>query len=276
MLPPYINQNIIEPITFINNEEIWLPVNINARPELKEIYYVSSHGRIFSNGNINFHRQTSKYLSYEISNTGYYRVHLVRKNGTTGHYSVHRLVLEAFFPVENMMELFVNHKDGNKLHNWLSNLEWVTADENTRHAIINRFVPWRTGDDCSWSSIDSAKADMIALMISQGNSQKYIAETLNCNKSIITNIANGISWRDSYVKYKLWRFRNPQKQIFTKEQSILLKKYIVENIYKYNSDFYRALCMNACTDLFQIKINRSLYIEIMDIIYIYLDEQGLI
>lgn len=275
ILPPYINQNIIEPVSFIDNEEIWVPLSI-SRPELKDIYYISSYGRVFSNGNKNFRNQYSKYLSFEMSNTGYYRVHLVRKDNTVGHYSVHRLVLEAFLPVENMEILFVNHKDVNKLNNHLWNLEWTTPEENTRHAIINNFVPWKTGDDCSWSTINSEIADKIAYMITQNIPQKTISEMINCNTTVITNIANGISWRDSYVKYKLWRFRKFRKSIFTDSENELLKKYIVDNINKYNPDSYRALCINACIDLFNVKINRTRYIEIMDLIYWYLDTNGLI
>lgn len=272
ILPPYLDKNIQEAVTFINDEEIWLPLNYSARPELKEIYYVSSHGRIFSNGNVNFHDEKSKYLSYEISNTGYYRVHLVRKDNSAGHYSVHRLVLEAFKPIEGMENLFVNHIDGNKLNDYLWNLEWTTPSENAQHAILNNFVHWRTGDDCSWSSIDSNKADMIALMISKCNcSYTTICDILGCSKSVVTNIANGISWRESYEKYKLWRFRKPQRQIFTEEQYKLLQKYIADNIHKYDKSNYRALCINACKDLFNLKLDRTLHIEIMDIIYRYID-----
>ena len=49
--------------------------------------------------------------------------------------AVHRIVAECFCekPAGDL-ELEVNHKDGNKLNNHFSNLEWVTHLENVRHA----------------------------------------------------------------------------------------------------------------------------------------------
>ena len=46
---------------------------------------------------------------------------------------VHRIVAGAFIP-NPMSKPFINHIDGNKLNNDISNLEWVTASENTLHA----------------------------------------------------------------------------------------------------------------------------------------------
>lgn len=103
------------------------------------LYQISSAGLVKSVERIATSRSTSHWYSKherilfpEIS-SGYYRV-IFSKNGTITKHAVHRLVATAFIPnLENKPQ--VNHIDGNKLNNHISNLEWVTASENVRHAI---------------------------------------------------------------------------------------------------------------------------------------------
>lgn len=66
---------------------------------------------------------------------GYLRVKLY-KNAKSKTHSIHRLVASAFIPNDQGKEQ-VNHIDGNKSNNNVSNLEWVTQSENQIHAYLN-------------------------------------------------------------------------------------------------------------------------------------------
>jgi hypothetical protein len=92
------------------------------------IYKVSNYGNVMS---FSKYSKNGKILKKEKTNRGYLRVNLSRKK-----YSIHRLVALYFLgvPKEGMV---VNHKDGNKENNCISNLEWVTQKENIKHSFKN-------------------------------------------------------------------------------------------------------------------------------------------
>ena len=73
-------------------------------------------------------------LTPQSDTRGYLSIGLYRDN-TCYNYSVHRLVLMTFNPVDGFENLQVNHINGNKSDNRLSNLEWSTPKENQQHAI---------------------------------------------------------------------------------------------------------------------------------------------
>lgn len=88
-------------------------------------YTVSDDGRVFS-------VRKQKELTLKQNWDGYRRVQLW-DHGKCNFVSVHRLVAETFLPnPEN--KPFVNHKNGDKADNRVSNLEWCTQQENIRHA----------------------------------------------------------------------------------------------------------------------------------------------
>lgn len=89
-------------------------------------YEVSNHGRLRK-----YTKSTKliKYIKGVIHPKGYHKVGLGKK----GSKYMHRLVCELF--VENPDgKPHVNHKDGNKLNNHYTNLEWCTPIENNIHA----------------------------------------------------------------------------------------------------------------------------------------------
>lgn len=93
------------------------------------LYQISNFGRVKS-----FRYGEGKIIKPFINN-GYYCVGLSRKDDYK-KVRVHRLVAKHFIPnPDNKKE--VNHIDGNKLNNNVSNLEWSTRSENIKHAFLN-------------------------------------------------------------------------------------------------------------------------------------------
>lgn len=95
-------------------------------------YAVSTDGQIKRNKRDKRNRAL-KLLKSSVSKFGYHYINLYDGNKYIREY-IHRLVYEAFNgPIEKGKQ--INHIDGIKANNSLSNLEVVTAKENTWHAI---------------------------------------------------------------------------------------------------------------------------------------------
>lgn len=79
------------------------------------------------NGNVR-NDKTLKILKPMISTSGYVFFHLVKDKKKYTKY-LHRIMGEAFIPnPDNLPQ--IDHKDGNKLNNDISNLHWVSISEN--------------------------------------------------------------------------------------------------------------------------------------------------
>lgn len=75
----------------------------------------------------------NKFLKQTLLQIGY-RVVGLRKDGKDKKAFVHRLLGQHFIYNPIPEKNCINHKDGDKLNNNLSNLEWNTKAENNRHA----------------------------------------------------------------------------------------------------------------------------------------------
>lgn len=104
------------------------------------LYQISNYGRIKSlekyikSGikNSKKVKRKEKILKIQENRYGYNYVNL-SKNSEHKYKTIHRLVAQAFIPnPQNKPQ--VNHIDGDKTNNCISNLEWCTSSENEIHA----------------------------------------------------------------------------------------------------------------------------------------------
>lgn len=104
-------------------------------PKFEGLYAVTKDGRVWSHPKTGAGRShRGKFLKPSINGRGYFRVELGAKKSGYRRYFIHRLVATTYIknPAKKPQ---VNHKDGNKFNNNVSNLEWVTNSENQLHAI---------------------------------------------------------------------------------------------------------------------------------------------
>lgn len=166
--------------------EIWKPV-----VGFEGIYEVSDRGRVRRLAETpKCHR--NRVLRQGLDSNGYLGVTFCT-NGRSRTTSVHRVVLAAFLGPNP--KSVVNHKDGCKQNNNLSNLEYCTYSENAYHA-------WRTGlrkkvvgSEHHSSKLDEATVVRIREEFSKNPDRSRIARLFKISKTSLQGIVTKSTWR---------------------------------------------------------------------------------
>lgn len=159
--------------------EVWARTHVEG-------YEVSDLGRVrsidrkvtYADGRVYYY--TGQLRKNHLDTNGYESVGL----GLHGRFRVHRLVAEAFMPIHPVDKDEVNHKDGNKLNNQLTNLEWATSSENKRHAIETGLVTHK-------SCLEQWQIDKARHWLREGYyNAKQVAGILGVSTATISKIKN--------------------------------------------------------------------------------------
>ncbi len=142
-------------------------------------------------------------LELEVSSVGRVRAQngtLLRQRVTTWGYltvrfriadsavcrMVHRLMAEAFIPRPEGASV-VHHVDGDRLHNVLPNLQWLTDSvHKSRHA---------TGGRSGRARLTETDVASIRKRVSEGESQSAIAKEYGMRKQTINMAVMGHTWK---------------------------------------------------------------------------------
>lgn len=125
-----IEEDLMTSVNDLEGEE-WRDIaGFEDSYEVSNLGRVRSKKRTLSTGRVT----TCRILKYK----GHpYGAVMLFENNVGTNKLVHRLVAEAFIPnPDNMPE--VNHKDSNPSNNKVSNLEWVSSADNTKHRVVNK------------------------------------------------------------------------------------------------------------------------------------------
>lgn len=144
------------------------------------MYSVLDDGRVFS-------RFTWDYLVGNLSFDGYSRMLLRCDDGVSRTIPTHRIVAMAFLPnPEGKNE--VNHIDGNKLNNHVSNLEWSWSYENMEHALHSGLRK---------SAITDEQIHSVCRLLEAGYRNRDVVAELGVPSHLVKGIKSGCHMRIS-------------------------------------------------------------------------------
>jgi len=107
---------------------------------MKDVVGYEGHYSVTEDGRVWSHKRNRFLVGGD--KKGYRGVLLSKPGEKRVYKTVHRIVAEAYLPnPENRPQ--INHIDGDKLNNAVSNLEWITAKENLLHAVDNGLYEFR-------------------------------------------------------------------------------------------------------------------------------------
>lgn len=177
----------------MENREIWKPI-----PGYEGIYEVSSYGNV---------KSIDRKITNSIGRTRIYKGHPLKvskdrygypvcklwKHSKGKNFTIHRLVAITF--IKNIDDKpLVNHIDGNKFNNHVSNLEWCTNSENDLHAFSLGLRSVRKGEKCNFSKLTSNEVREIKNLKKEGKTQREIAKVFNVSEGNVSQIINGHRW----------------------------------------------------------------------------------
>lgn len=154
-------------------------------PNYEGLYQVSNFGnvkRFYQNGK-------TRILKQSIDRCGYKHLELC-KDGKEKFFNVHRVIAKVFIPNEEDKPC-VNHLDGNKLNNNVSNLQWCTHSENTQHAYNTGLKTPVRGESHKLSKLK--ECDVVNIRDSN-LSAKELSKIYKVHFATIYRVKNNIRW----------------------------------------------------------------------------------
>ena len=160
-------------------------------------YQISNFGRVKS-----FWKGKTIILSPALSTKGYLYVRLSQNNKQRNAF-LHRLAATAFIPsVEGKKQ--VNHIDGHKLNNHVSNLEWTTGSGNMQHAYDIGLAP--KGEDRSDAKLTNKQVLYIRENPS-GLTNEQLAKLFSVCRRTISTIQRGLKYKNAGGKIRKPKFQ---------------------------------------------------------------------
>lgn len=161
---------------------------------MKKEYYIENYGtvNVYDNGDI--YSKTGLKFKDKFNKDGYKYVKVTCKGQKQKFIFVHRLVAWCFLDKPDLATE-INHKDGDKTNNNVSNLEWCTHKQNMEHCFSNNLRPAPKGSKNGRATLTEEQVLDIRRQYKNGVTTKDLMKQYSVSKGIINNINSYRTWK---------------------------------------------------------------------------------
>lgn len=152
-------------------------------------YQVSNEGKVRS-----IKRKEPKLLTLLNHSMGYYVINLCKPKTKMIQVKVHRLVADLFIPNHGDDTTIVNHIDGDKKNNRVSNLEWTNHGGNLKHS-YDYNLRSKKGENHHLSKLKDSDVRKIRNLSSEGFSNVALSKMFNVSDGTICMIVKRKRWK---------------------------------------------------------------------------------
>lgn len=193
------------------NDEIWIDIK-----RYEGVYQISNYGKIRSLDRYIEQLNSDGYpynrfikgreLSLNRTNGNGYRIVMLGngyRNQPKNNEYIHILVAKHFIPNQENKPT-VNHIDGDKTNNHVSNLEWATQQEQMKHAFennLNNIIEYASGkqlkgSECTQARLTELQAkEIYKLANSSKYTDKQIGNLYGVSRKTVNQIKNKQTWK---------------------------------------------------------------------------------
>jgi hypothetical protein len=168
--------------------EVWKDV-----PDYEGLYQVNNFGNVRSYHNFGYELKKEPRTMKPLKTRDGYLYLTLCKDTVHKNMKVHRIVAMAFIPNE-LEELQIDHINGIKTDNRVSNLEWVTPKENTLRSVRLGLKP--RGEKHGNSKLTYSQVERIRDLYKTGQySHRQIGKMFGISHSVAGKIIRNELWK---------------------------------------------------------------------------------
>ena len=185
--------------TIMKDENFWLALEDLPHEQWRNVSGYEEHYQISNLGRVkSLKRGRQKILKVRFYRDEEYLAVELFMHSKSKIIKIHRLVAEVFVPNPDGKPQ-VNHVDGNKLNNRMSNLEWVTVSENIRHAYYTGLIKKKSGcehPDAKFTEEQIRYIRKVYKPFDKEFGMNALSRKFNTGLSTICRIVNGESYKN--------------------------------------------------------------------------------